>query len=145
MKTLEDYVINELEALKKENTELKETVNKMQSKNEIHPALGVAYHIFIYDWYINKNNVQYYQRAVDDKDFEWLLKHEMHLEEVPWHYELILGSTTFRLSVTTENEKIKMDVLNIDNSSLFLDYSEATERLLIEVQERINKVKNSNN
>lgn len=143
---IEQYVINEIEKYKKENEELKQKCADLEkeifkSKGDTEsysmPALGVTYDIRALDYYIDKDNVGQYKKAMESKDFDWLKKNNYYINTYSWNYELKICGVLFRLYLAFGNEYSSQNCNLITFEYATLE--EAQEALLNKLAEDIQK------
>lgn len=143
---IEQYVINEIEKYKRENEELKQKCADLEkeifkSKGDTEsysmPALGVTFVTRAADFYISKDNIEKYKKALQDKDFDWLKNNNYYIYSSSWNYEVKICGILFRLYLTFHSEYSSQDcnLIRFEYATL----EEAQEALLNKLAEDIQK------
>jgi len=123
---IEQYVINKLEALEKENAELKKKLEEKKTTQ----VIGVRYMIDTHSLYITKQNVSQYEKALEEKDFDWLDDNGYTIEVLTWNYEIVLRGRKYRFNFVKRYKKLVPHFVDIDRDDVFETEEAAKETLI---------------
>ena len=146
---IEKYFIGRLESLEKENAELKEKLKAAQTAktNESEPSgiptLGMFYHVESSSWRISEENLAKYERALSEKDFEWLTSNSYRVTPCFWNYEIKVGDDKILLRISPSYIDLKADAQIVEwrEGESFETLSAAQDRLLKILSEDIEEYK----
>lgn len=147
VKDYADYCLNRLMLLEKENAELKEKLAKCDKENSaMTRSSSLYYSVKWYDWNVKKGNYKDYKRAVDNKDFDWLYRHDLSIDSHLVDFEFMFdGKKYLFVAESSRDGTISLVPLSLDNDDYFENYDEAKknalERVMREVERCENQVK----
>lgn len=146
---IEKYVISKLESLEKENAELKEKLKAAQTAKDGAsepsgiPTLGMFYHVESSSWRIAEDNLAKYERALSEKDFDWLTSNSYRITPCFWNYEIKVGDDKILLRISPSYTDLKADAQIVEwrEGESFETLSAAQDKLLKILSEDIEEYK----
>ncbi len=141
-KDFNDYCLKRLEALEKENADLKLKLKTYEEEGSSTRSSELYYKVSVCDWYIGENNYKEYEQALEEGNYSWLYEHSQKIESGLADYEVVVNNEKYLFRAQTSSEgHIDLLPIHYDGETCFKTYAEAKENLAKQLMTRINKYK----
>lgn len=141
-KDFNDYCLKRLEALEKENADLKLKLKTYEEEGSSTRSSELYYKVSFNEWYIGENNYKEYERALEEGDYSWLYEHDQKINSGLADYEVIVNNEKYLFRAQTSPEgHIDLLPIRYDGETCFKTYAEAKENLAKQIRSRIKKYK----
>lgn len=138
----EQYCLKRLEALEKENAELRAKNKCLEENSQVNRSSFLYYDVEACTWYITKSNYARYEKAATDGDYNSLDHSYFNVKSALADYEVTLGNNTYYFSAETALDgKINLEPLNFDKESRFDSYLAAKEYLFKAILNKVAEIK----
>lgn len=138
----EQYCLKRLEALEKENEELKAKNKYLEETSQANRSSFLYYDVEACTWHINKNNYAEYEKAATDGDYNSLDHNYFNVKSALADYEITLGNDTYYFSAETALDgKISLDPVILDKKDRFESYLAAKEYLFKAILNKVAEIK----
>lgn len=141
-KDFNDYCLKRLEALEKENADLKLKLKSYEEEGTSSRSNELYYKVSVCDWYIGESNYKEYEHALEEGNYSWLYEHSQKIESGLADYEVTINNEKYLFRAQTSPEgHIDLSPIHYDGETCFKTYAEAKENLAKQLMSRINKYK----
>lgn len=143
LNAIEKYFIEKFENLEKENIELKKQLEQKQNSNNVvvKQVFNNYYQVSIYHWCVKEDTYHDFEKALKEKDFIWLDKHNYCINLYTWNYEITIANKTFYFHLYSNGDELILNSVSPKTKDCFDTLEEARNYLLNCLEKDIEEIK----